>query len=114
METFLQSPLPETITELEDQIALIEKAQAQCVRTIRDLMEREDPLHGVAFPAEIHELHQQKKYAGNTQGIPQSPHPATAFSGKRRLTPPSDDDCDCRRTRPTSTHPYHAARKTRV
>ena len=60
METFLQSPLPETITELEDQIALIEKAQAQCVWTIRDLMEREDPLHGVAFPAEIHELHQQK------------------------------------------------------
>ena len=23
-------------------------------------MEREDPLHGVAFPAEIHEVHQQK------------------------------------------------------
>lgn len=60
MENFLRNPLPETIPELEDQIALIEKAQAQCVQTIRELMAREDPMRGVAFPAEIHELHQQK------------------------------------------------------
>lgn len=60
MESFLRTPLPETIPELEEQIACIEKAQAQCARTIRDLMAREDPMRGVAFPAEIHELHQQK------------------------------------------------------
>ena len=60
METFLQKPLPETITELNEQIALIEKVQKQCTDTIRELMAREDPMHGVAFPAEIHELHQQK------------------------------------------------------
>lgn len=60
MENFLRTPLPETMTELEEQVALIEKAQAQCARTIRDLMEREDPMRGIAFPAEIHELHQQK------------------------------------------------------
>ncbi|MCH5276714.1 MAG: hypothetical protein J1E80_02645 [Desulfovibrionaceae bacterium] len=60
MVSFLQSPLPETIAELEDQIALIEETQGQCMRTIRELMAREDPMHGVAFPAEIHELHQQK------------------------------------------------------
>lgn len=60
MENFLRTPLPETIPELEGQIELIEKAQARCVRTIRDLMDREDPMRGVAFPAEIHESHQQK------------------------------------------------------
>lgn len=60
MENFLLTPLPETMTELEAQIALIEQTQEQCARTIRALMEREDPLHGIAFPAEIHELHQQK------------------------------------------------------
>lgn len=60
MESFLQTPLPETTTELEEQIALIEKAQKQCADTIRELMAREDPMHGIAFPAEIHELHQQK------------------------------------------------------
>lgn len=60
MVSFLQSPLPETISELEEQIARIEETQDQCMRTIRELMAREDPMHGVAFPAEIHELHQQK------------------------------------------------------
>ena len=60
MVSFLQSPLPETISELEEQIARIEETQAQCMRTIRELMAREDPMRGVAFPAEIHELHQQK------------------------------------------------------
>lgn len=60
MESFLQIPLPETITELEAQIARIEQTQDQCARTIRDLMAREDPMNGIAFPAEIHELHQQK------------------------------------------------------
>lgn len=60
MENFLRNPLPETREELEEQIAMIERAQDQCARTIRELMDREDPLNGVAFPAEIHELHQRK------------------------------------------------------
>jgi len=60
LQTFLQNALPETIEELEAQIAQIQKVQDQCSRTIRELMEREDPLHGVAFAAEIHQMHQQK------------------------------------------------------
>lgn len=60
MEKCLQSPLPETMTGIESASEQIEKAQAQCVATIRDLMGREDPANGIAFPAEIHQLRQWK------------------------------------------------------
>lgn len=60
MESFLQKPLPETMTELEAEVAFIEAAQKRCDEMIRDLMSREDPAAGIFFPAEIHELHQQK------------------------------------------------------
>ena len=59
LESF-QRPLPETIFELEEQIARIEEAQAACSAAIRKLMESEDIARGVVFPAHIHELHQQK------------------------------------------------------
>ena len=52
--------MPETIFELEEQIARIEEAQAACSEAIRKLMESEDLARGVFFPAQIHELHQQK------------------------------------------------------
>lgn len=60
MESFLLKPLPETMTELEAEVAFIEAAQKRCDDMIRDLMSKEDPAKGVFFPAEIHELHQQK------------------------------------------------------
>ena len=60
MEHFLLKPLPETMTELEAEVTLIEAAQKRCDDMIRDLMGREDAAQGVFFPAEIHELHQQK------------------------------------------------------
>lgn len=60
MESFLLKPLPETMTELEAEAALIEAAQKRCDDMIRDLMSKEDPAKGIFFPAEIHELHQQK------------------------------------------------------
>lgn len=60
MESFLLKSLPETMTELEAEVAFIEAAQARCSAMIRDLMNREDPAEGIFFPAEIHELHQQK------------------------------------------------------
>ena len=60
MENFLLNPLPEKISELEEQIALIEAEQKRCKDTIRELMAREDIEKGIFFPAEIHELHQRK------------------------------------------------------
>ena len=60
MENFLLNPLPEKISELEEQIALIEAEQKRCVESIRELMAREDMEKGIFFPAEIHELHQRK------------------------------------------------------
>lgn len=60
METFLQMPLSETVTGIKPQIEEIEKTQAQCVKTIRELMAMEDPVNGIAFPAEIHQLRQWK------------------------------------------------------
>ncbi len=60
MENFLRNSLPETMTELEAETALIETAQKRCDDMIRDLMSKEDPAKGIFFPAEIHELHQQK------------------------------------------------------
>ena len=59
MENFLLKPLPETMTELETEVTLIEAAQKRCDDMIRDLMSREDARE-IFFPAEIHELHQQK------------------------------------------------------
>ncbi len=59
MESF-QHPLPETISELEEQIVRIEEAQKACSAAIRRLMESEDMAKGVFFPAQIHELHQLK------------------------------------------------------
>ena len=60
MENFLLNPLPEKISELEEQIALIEAEQKRCTESIRGLMAREDMEKGIFFPAEIHELHQRK------------------------------------------------------
>lgn len=60
MESFLLKPLPETMTELEAEAAFIEAAQKRCDDMIRDLMSKENPAKGIFFPAEIHELHQQK------------------------------------------------------
>ncbi len=60
MESFLRNSLPETISELEGQIALIEEMQKVCADTIKELMAREDIANGIVFPKEIHELHQQK------------------------------------------------------
>ncbi len=57
---FLQNPLPETISELEAQIALLDEERKNCADTIRELMAREDPQKGVFFPAEIHALRQQR------------------------------------------------------
>lgn len=45
---------------MEEQIALIEKAQALCHASIRELMDKEDIARGIVFPQQIHELHQQK------------------------------------------------------
>ena len=59
MESF-QLPLPEKISELEEQIALIEKAQQQCANEIKELMAKEDIAKGIVFPQQIHELHQTK------------------------------------------------------
>ena len=59
-ENFLQMPLPEKIAELEEQIAVIQAEQKRCTDTIRELMAREDMEKGIFFPAEIHELTQQK------------------------------------------------------
>ena len=60
MERFLQKPLPETISELEAQMALIGAVQKDCDKKIRELMAAEDVEKGIVFPQEIHELHQQK------------------------------------------------------
>ena len=60
MENFLLNPLPEKISELEEQLAFIEAEQKRCSDTIRELMAREDFEKGIFFPAEIHELHQRK------------------------------------------------------
>ena len=60
MESFLRKPLPETISELEAQMAVIEAVQKECTRKIRELMDAEDVEKGIVFPQEIHELHQQK------------------------------------------------------
>ena len=60
MESFLQNPLPETISEIEAQMAVIEAVQKECTRKIRELMDAEDVEKGIVFPQEIHELHQQK------------------------------------------------------
>ena len=60
MESFLLKPLPETISELEAQMADIEAVQKECTRKIRELMDAEDVEKGIVFPQEIHELHQQK------------------------------------------------------
>ena len=60
MESFLQRPLPETISELEAQMALIGAVQKDCDKKIRELMAAEDVEKGIVFPQEIHELHQQK------------------------------------------------------
>lgn len=60
MESFLRKPLPETISELEAQMAVIKAVQNECTRKIRELMDAEDVEKGVVFPQEIHELHQQK------------------------------------------------------
>ena len=42
MESFLLKPLPETISELEAQMAVIEAVQKECTRKIRELMDAED------------------------------------------------------------------------
>ena len=60
MESFLRKPLPETISELEEQMAVIGAVQKECDRKIRELMAAEDIANGIVFPQEIHELHQQK------------------------------------------------------
>ena len=60
MESFLRKPLPETISELEAQMAVIAAVQKQCSQKIRELMDAEDVEKGIVFPQEIHELHQQK------------------------------------------------------
>ncbi len=60
MESFLRKPLPETISELEAQMAVIAAVQKQCVQKIQELMDAEDVEKGIVFPQEIHELHQQK------------------------------------------------------
>ena len=60
MESFLRKPLPETISELEAQMAVIAAVQKQCAQKIRELMDAEDVEKGIVFPQEIHELHQQK------------------------------------------------------
>lgn len=60
MENFLQSPLPETISDLQDQIAFLDELQSQCEATVRELMEKEDRANKISFPKEIHELRQQK------------------------------------------------------
>ncbi len=59
LESF-QNPLPETISEIEEQISRIEEAQKACSEAIRTLMESEDIEKGLFFPSQIHELHQQK------------------------------------------------------
>lgn len=60
MESFLLKPLPEMISEIEAQMAVIEAVQKECTRKIRELMDAEDVEKGIVFPQEIHELHQQK------------------------------------------------------
>ena len=60
MESFLLKPLPETISEIEAQMAAIEAVHKECTRKIRELMDAEDVEKGIVFPQEIHELHQQK------------------------------------------------------
>ena len=60
MENFLLKPLPEKISELEEQIAVIDAEQKRCMDTVKELMAREDIEKGIVFPAEIHELHQRK------------------------------------------------------
>ena len=60
MESFLRNPLPETICELDEQIARIEEMQRACADAVRDLMAREDITNGIVFPQEIHELQQKK------------------------------------------------------
>ncbi len=60
MESFLRLPLPQTISELEEQISVIERVQKQCLHAIKELMDREDFEKGIYYAQEIHELHQQK------------------------------------------------------
>lgn len=60
MESFLRSPLPEKISELEAQMCAIALEQKRCSQAIRRLMAAEDVEHGIVFPQEIHELHQRK------------------------------------------------------
>ena len=49
MESFLRKPLPETISELEEQMAVIGAVQKECDRKIRELMAAEDIANGIVF-----------------------------------------------------------------
>lgn len=60
MESFLTSPLPTTISELEDQIAFLEQIQEQCAQAIQDFTAREDVDAGIVYAREIHDLRRQK------------------------------------------------------
>ena len=60
MESFLQNPLPKTISELREQISILESEQRRCVEAIKELTAREDVPNGISFPREIHEFRQQK------------------------------------------------------
>ena len=60
MEKFLRKEIPETLTELETECALIEAWSKECEAESLDLMKREDPQKGLFFPQEIYELRQEK------------------------------------------------------
>ena len=60
MESFHQKPRPETIKELEEEVAVISEMQTLCEKKIRELISSEKIEEGIVFPQEIHNLHQQK------------------------------------------------------
>ena len=52
--------MPQTQTELEAEIAILDTMLAETEATLRDLVARENPAKGVFFAHEIHTLRQQK------------------------------------------------------
>ena len=52
--------MPQTQTELEAEIAILDTMLAETEATLRDLVARENPAKGVFFAQEIHTLRQQK------------------------------------------------------
>ncbi len=58
MENCLRNSLPTTSIELEEQMQLLDEAQALCRARVRELMAAEDLAAGICHAAAIHEYTQ--------------------------------------------------------